>query len=121
MFDFVRSMFAEPKPVRPVPQRVKNRRPSSRKEALRYVHESGAKGITRNDLVRRGMNKGTASGSLSDLHKAGYIVRLSQTRENCKIYVAESYVGKRKVESHSGGGRCPMCGNTMAIRYLSLD
>lgn len=41
---------------------------------------------------------GTISGTLSHLHKAGKIDRLSEKRSGCKIYVLPALAGGRATE-----------------------
>ena len=43
---------------------------------------------------------GQASSALSNLHQAGRLVRLTETRDRCKVYVLPDYAGDRPTEPH---------------------
>jgi DNA-binding MarR family transcriptional regulator len=72
-------------------------------------------GLTWKELSNKtGMHHGTASGVLSVLHKSGAILRTTDVRDRCKIYmdisysdivIHEPYVSKKK--------SCPNCGYTL--------
>lgn len=47
-----------------------------------------------------GAHHGSASGVLSNLHKAGRIARLSEKRKRCKVYVLPDYVAGRAHEAY---------------------
>lgn len=51
-----------------------------------------------------GWHHGTASGTLSVLHKAGRIARLTDKRERCHVYVLPEYVDGRETQSHGRQG-----------------
>lgn len=54
---------------------------------LRLLGNAGAYGLTYRELGdRTGWHHGQSSGVLSGLHKAGRIVRLTETRGRCKVY-----------------------------------
>lgn len=59
------------------------------------------------------LHHGTVSGALSVLHKTGYISRLKQTRDRCKIYVLPNYVRGRDVEYQGRKKCCPHCGGEL--------
>jgi hypothetical protein len=44
---------------------------------------------------------GQVSGVLSVLHKAGFIARLSETRNRCAVYVSPEFVGLREVVDYT--------------------
>lgn len=56
------------------------------------------------------MHHGTVSGALSVLHKTGYISRLKEKRNGCKVYVLPNYVNGRTVEFQKAKKCCPNCG-----------
>jgi len=59
----------------------------------------GERGMTWRDVSRQlGIDHGAASGLLSRLHQQGHIVRLSQTRLRCKVYVLPKFVNDRQIE-----------------------
>jgi hypothetical protein len=63
-------------------------RAESQKQALAVLQEAGYVGATVVDVRHiTGMHHGMASGALSVLHKRGYLVRLTQKRDRCRIYV----------------------------------
>lgn len=45
------------------------------------------------------LHHGQASGALSVLHKEGVLLRLTETRHRCKVYVAHDFVAGRETES----------------------
>lgn len=59
------------------------------------------------------LHHGTVSGALSVLHKRGYISRLKQRRNRCKIYVLPNYVQGREVEYQGKKKCCPHCGGNL--------
>lgn len=62
--------------------------------------QAGEKGVTVADLRDAAMHHGRVSGTLSVLHKEGRLVRLSETRERCKVYVLPQYANERATEAH---------------------
>jgi hypothetical protein len=73
--------------------------------ALRMLAESRSIGITVKDLREEKIpHHGTASGTLSNLHKAGKIARLRESRDRCKVYVLPEFVNGRETESQ---GKAP--------------
>ena len=70
----------------------------NQKTALHWLAENGYHGMTWKDLSdRTGMHHGTSSGVLSVLHKAGIIMRLTDKRNRCAIYVLPENVNGRKI------------------------
>ena len=73
------------------------------KRVMFYLIMYDVKGLTWKELSTiTNWHHGTASGTLSILHKAGKISRLVERRNGCKIYVLPEYVEGRKVEPHGG-------------------
>jgi hypothetical protein len=58
------------------------------------------KGITVAELRDSNLHHGRVSGALSVLHKVGKLVRLSEVRGRCKVYVLPEYVNGRQTEPH---------------------
>jgi hypothetical protein len=50
------------------------------------------------------IHHGSASGTLSNLHRVGRIVRLRQVRQRCKVYVLPEFVNERETEPY---GKAP--------------
>lgn len=82
-------------------------------QTLSALQEAGYDGLTWLELAnRQGWHHGTASGSLSVLHKAGRIARLAVSRERCRIYVLPEYADGRATEAHGRKPKpCPNCGH----------
>lgn len=71
------------------------------RETLNVLAEARTYGRTWQELaVDLGLHHGQASGSLSNLHKAGRIARLSLRRSQCKVYVLPIYVIDRPTEPY---------------------
>jgi hypothetical protein len=74
------------------------------RDALRALRGAMGHGCTWKELAAHtGWHHGTASGTLSVLHKEGAIARLSLARDRCKVYVLPEYVGDRPTEPHGRG------------------
>lgn len=58
------------------------------------------KGITVAELRDASLHHGRVSGALSSLHKVGKLMRLSEVRGRCKVYVLPEYVNGRPTEAH---------------------
>lgn len=70
---------------------------------LRFLNYKGYAGATWKEIADHlGLHHGSASGTLSVLHKAGKVVRLKQTRDKCKIYVLPEYQDNQPTESFGG-------------------
>ena len=55
------------------------------------------RGVTAREVERAlKVGHGSASGGLTRLHRAGYIVRLTQRRDNQQVYVAEAFSAGRE-------------------------
>jgi hypothetical protein len=73
---------------------------------LRYVGSFGATGLTVKTLREiTGWHHGQASATLSNLHKAGSICRLAQTRDKCKVYVTPDWTLDRPTEAFNSRGK----------------
>jgi hypothetical protein len=65
------------------------------------VESQGSNGMTSKELrSTKGWHHGIASGVLSHLHEQRRLVRLSQKRDDYKIYVTPRYVLGRDTEPH---------------------
>ena len=74
--------------------------------ALKRVWDQEFRGLTWKDLSETdNLHAGQSSGVLSVLHKAGLIVRLTEKRNRCSVYVAPNYVNGRSVSSYKLHGR----------------
>lgn len=72
---------------------------------LRYLAERGRYGATWRDVAMAlGVHHGSASGSLSNLHKADRIARLAEVRSRCHVYVLNEHVHDRVTEPY---GKAP--------------
>lgn len=56
------------------------------------------KGVTVAELRDSRLHHGRVSGALSVLHKEGRLVRLTETRDRCKVYCLPEYVDGRPTE-----------------------
>jgi hypothetical protein len=61
---------------------------------------AGEKGITVAELRDVNLHHGRVSGALSVLHRTGRLMRLTEIRDKCKVYVLPQYVGDRATEPH---------------------
>lgn len=81
---------------------------------LRYLAERGSKGATVVDVKRAPVESagpmlsdefkhhGTASGTLSILHRAGRIARLSEIRDKAHVYVLPEHIDGRPYQAFVG-------------------
>jgi hypothetical protein len=68
---------------------------------LRYLRMKRIDGATWKELADHfEWHHGQASGALSNLHKAGLIARLTETRDRCAVYVIPSLVAGRPATSY---------------------
>ena len=82
-------------------------------DALRLLAHAGFHGMTWKDLSdATGLHHGSASGTLSVLHLAGRIERLSEIRNRCKVYVLPEFALGREVEKRKKK-HCPHCGGNL--------
>lgn len=71
------------------------------KATLKLLIDAGVDGLTWRDLsALTGEHHGATSGALSNLHKAGVIVRLTDTRNRCAIYVTPDCVQGRETSAY---------------------
>lgn len=89
------------------------------REILRYLRRRENIGTTWKELADwYGWHHGQASGSLSNLHKGGLIVRLKDTRrDRCAVYVLPEYAGGREVAAQ-GRTRPGLAGNPKAAELV---
>jgi len=86
---------------------------TQQRTAFKWVVEAGCFGKTWRELaLRTGWHHGSASRTLSILHKEGYIVRLKETRDNCAIYVAPNCVDGREIAQRKVK-TCKNCGHKL--------
>ena len=65
---------------------------------FRFISVMGAHGATWKELATAyNWHHGQASGVLSNLHKDGFIVRLTETRSRCAVYVIPEFANNRDV------------------------
>lgn len=71
---------------------------------LAILRDAVTRGLTVKD-VREYTNwhHGQASSALTNLHRAGAIQRLSETRDRCKVYVLPEYAQGRETEAVASG------------------
>jgi len=79
---------------------------------LELLDSAGFTGMTWAEVASvTGWHHGTASGTLSVLHAAGDIKRLTEKRARCKVYVLPEHASGRAVEQpRSRKTTCPHCG-----------
>jgi hypothetical protein len=76
---------------------------SFQEEVLMFAKDAKARGITIGELrtlYKNVSHHGTCSGTLSVLHKAGKLVRLTEEREEQSIYVVPAYVLARSTSPY---------------------
>lgn len=68
------------------------------KRVRRLVELRGTWGVTWKEVADTlQTHHGAASGALSNLHEKGWVVRLTEKRDRCAVYVTPEYVGGRSV------------------------
>ena len=78
------------------------------------VRTQGARGLTWKELGEiENWHAGQSSGSLSVLHKEGYIYRLKEKRNRCSIYVTEEYINGRETSERKVQDTCKHCGGKL--------
>ena len=93
------------------------REKSNQIKALALLKEMKWHGLTWKELsLETNTHHGTASGTLSVLHKTGQIVRTNNSRLRCKIYLHPDYVSSTvTVEPHGKQKNyCTNCGIIIA-------
>jgi predicted nucleic acid-binding Zn ribbon protein len=80
-----------------------------------WLENQRSHGVTWRELAEMlQLHHGTVSGALSVLHKTGYISRLKEKRNGCKIYVLPNFVNGRTVEYQKPKVKCcPHCGGNL--------
>lgn len=80
-------------------------------QTLFYVRNQTERGLTWKELSEiTNWHHGSSSGALSVLHKAGILVRLTQRRNRCAIYVTPEYVNGREIAERKVK-TCKNCGH----------
>jgi hypothetical protein len=95
---------------------------SRQRIALKRVWDQEFRGLTWKDLSETdNLHAGQSSGVLSVLHKAGLIVRLTEKRNRCSVYVAPNYVNGRTISHYklTGKTKDELCRAIMEI--INLD
>lgn len=68
---------------------------------LEHVDYLGTEGATVREIrIGLSLHHGQASAALSNLHSAGHLVRLTERRERCQVYVTPDNVNGREVVPH---------------------
>lgn len=83
---------------------------------LSLIRQSRNVGMTWREVSEvTGWHHGQASGVLSVLHKTGHLVRLTDRRDRCALYVMPEWVQGRDTSPHGGNKRkcCPHCGGVL--------
>jgi hypothetical protein len=79
--------------------------------ALNNLFDAGYLGLTWKELAElEGWHHGQASGVLSVLNHAGFIVRLSERRNRCSVYVMPKYINGREI-AETKVKTCKNCGH----------
>lgn len=87
---------------------------------LKEIHRSGFVGRTVAELRREfpQFHHGSISSALTNMHRAGKIARLTQTRAKAKIYVSVGYEDGRETEKptvRATATICPHCGGDVPL------
>lgn len=70
-------------------------------QALRYVEESGLRGVTSVEYGREySLHHGQSSAALSELHQLGLAARLAEKRDGRSVYVSPAHVDDRITVLH---------------------
>ena len=82
-------------------------------KTLASLRRAAQGGLTWLELAEeQGWHHGTASGSLSLLHKEGFVARLAMSRNRSRIYVLPEFIDGRDIEGHGRKPKpCPNCGH----------
>jgi hypothetical protein len=82
--------------------------------SLHRVRTQGERGLTWKELGEiENWHAGQSSGSLSVLHKEGFIFRLKEKRNRCSIYVTEEYINNRETSERKVQDTCKHCGGKL--------
>ena len=72
---------------------------------LVMLAQAGERGVTVHEgRLETGEHHGSVSAALSNLHKAGKIARVDESRDRCKVYVLPDAVGGRRTEPQGRRG-----------------
>lgn len=86
---------------------------------LRLLAARSATGATWRDVAAAyGWHHGQASGTLSTLHKAGRVARLSRRRDRCCVYVLPEHVAGRTTLPHGSAARSGVDPRIAEVRRL---
>jgi hypothetical protein len=82
--------------------------------SLHRVRTQGERGLTWKELGEiENWHAGQSSGSLSVLHKEGFIYRLKEKRNRCSIYVTEEFINGRETSERKVQDTCKHCGGKL--------
>jgi len=82
--------------------------------SLYRVQTQGERGLTWKELGEiENWHAGQSSGSLSVLHKEGYIYRLKEKRNRCSVYVTEEFINGREISERKVQDTCKHCGGKL--------
>ena len=82
--------------------------------SLHRVQTQGERGLTWKELGEiENWHAGQSSGSLSVLHKEGFIYRLKEKRNRCSIYVTEEFIKGREISEYKKQDTCKHCGGKL--------
>ena len=82
--------------------------------SLHRVSTQGARGLTWKELGEiENWHAGQSSGSLSVLHKEGFIYRLTEKRNRCSVYVTEEFINGRPTSERKTQTTCKHCGGEL--------
>jgi len=82
--------------------------------SLYRVRTQGVRGLTWKELGEiENWHAGQSSGSLSVLHKEGFIYRLKEKRNRCSVYVTEEYINGRETSERKVQDTCKHCGGKL--------
>lgn len=84
-----------------------------------YLHNRAEKGLTWSEVADfLEVHHGSASSLLTNMHKQGRIVRLSEKRNKSKVYVLPEYTNGRDTEPYKKRVtpvECPECGHHFTL------
>ncbi len=92
------------------------------RSALEFLQRRLDEGATWREFARTfDLHHGQASGTLSVLHKAGKIARLTETRERCQVYVALPFVRGRQTSPYRPNVSARLLVDTLHAIRADLD
>lgn len=86
------------------------------RQILAMVAQSRVSGMTWREIAEQtGWHHGQVSGALSNLHRAGYLMRLTERRDRCAVYVRPEWRQDRDFALPQSRARkcCPHCGGAL--------